>query len=138
MLSKYQNIIFAGLIWLLVGIMMIVRAVSWTEILSTNQLIIVLIIGGAIGIIKFLFIFKKTVHKQIDRLMNFEKEKNYFFKIYSLKSYILIACMMTVGIVLRNLEFIPKYVLFPIYLGIGLSMLLSSYQFFNFKYRKNK
>ena len=38
--------------------------------------------------------------------------------------------MMTGGITLRHLEFIPIYILFALYIGIGIAMLLTSILFF--------
>lgn len=137
-MKKYNLILTAGIIWLLVGIMLINRALSWTNTVPDGWLLVVILLGLLIGVVKYLLIFGKVGKKNIKRIEDFKEEKNNFFKLYSPKTYLIIILMITGGIILRHLEFIPKYVLLPLYLGIGIAMSLASFLFFIKKYKNIK
>ncbi len=131
---KKNNLkIIAGILWLLVGIMLISRAISWILEIPNGWLIISILLGLLIGFAKYYMVFKKVSLKNINRISSFKEEKISILKLYSPKSYLMIVVMIVGGITLRHLEFIPKYTLFPVYLGIGIAMILGSFLFFRLK-----
>jgi hypothetical protein len=98
------------------------RAYSWIEILTNTQLWIGILISLPLAIIKIYFIFHKLTTKNIKRIQAFELSSVSIWEFHVLKDKILILLMIIIGSVLRHTPFIPKFTLFPIYLGIGIAM----------------
>lgn len=124
--GKHILILISGLLWSIVGLFLISLTVKWLEHLSTTIIITDGFIGILLGLTIAFFGFSKIARKNIDRIQQYEKEKVCVWAFQKWTSYVLIAFMMTLGILMRNAAFIPKYVLSPIYIGIGLALFLSS------------
>ncbi|MDA3781367.1 MAG: hypothetical protein PF487_14245 [Bacteroidales bacterium] len=115
-------ILITGIIWLIASIILTLRAYNWVVLLSTSQLIIGLITALVLSIIKIYFVFRKLTLKNIERIKLYKQKTISIWQFHILKDKLLIVLMILIGIALRSALFIPKYVLFPIYLGIGISM----------------
>jgi hypothetical protein len=83
------------------------------------------------AIFQFL-IFGKLVKKHTQRILAY-KEKQFFLKFFDVKSFIIMAFMMTFGIVLRATNIAPEQFIAVFYTGLGsalfLAGLLFGYQF---------
>nr|WP_288231172.1 hypothetical protein [uncultured Gardnerella sp.] len=84
------------------------------------------------GIFQFL-IFGKLVKKHTQRINGYAEEKQFFLKFFDVKSFIIMAFMMTFGIVLRATNIAPERFIAVFYTGLGsalaLAGLLFGYQF---------
>ncbi len=130
--SKTTLVLITGFIWTTIGLMLIGKATNLIEILSTNQLVISCVLGIILSFVKVHFVFNKTTKHNISRIMNLKHRRVSIFAFHTFKFYILILFMIGFGILLRNLDFVPKYVIFPIYIGVGIGMLYSSLKYFIF------
>ena len=124
-------IIISGLIWSCVGIFLNILALSWLKSVNNMQIFISVIIGLLVGLVIARFGFGNIANKNVKRILAYPKHAC-IFAFQEWKSYILIAIMMNLGIFLRTTGLIPKYILVPMYLGIGTALFLAS-----FKYYKN-
>lgn len=83
-----------------------------------------------IGIVGAYFFFTKVflnIYKRnVDRIINSELEKHCAFSFFDLKGFLTMAFMITFGISLRSVPFIPKLYLGTFYIVIGLSLLASA------------
>lgn len=61
----------------------------------------------------------------------------YFWKFFDLKSYIIMAIMMTGGILLRKFSLIPIIVLGPLYTGIGFALFACGVRFIYVFFKKD-
>lgn len=130
--EKRTLVLITGFIWTAVGLVLIIRALGWIEFLNINQIIISCTLGIALGFAKLHFVFNKTTKDNIHRIMNLKSHKVSILAFHTFKFYILIVLMIGFGTLLRNLDFIPKYTILPIYLGVGMAMLYSSLKYFIF------
>ena len=84
------------------------------------------------AIFQFL-IFGKLVKKHTQRINGYVEEKQFFLKFFDVKSFIIMAFMMTFGIVLRATNIAPEQFIAVFYTGLGsaltLAGLLFGYQF---------
>lgn len=135
--KKIILILITGLIWTTVGIMLIKRAFTWFPNFTLLESVFTVFAGIILAYIKTRFIFIKATNKNIHRIMNLSGNKVFVFAFHSFKFYILILIMIGFGTLLRSLEFIPKYAIFPIYLGVGLAMIYGSYIYYLY-FSKNK
>ena len=120
--KKNTLILITGIIWLYASFALLSRAYSWIEILTLFQFYIGLAIAFPLAIVKIYFIFNKLTVKNIKRIQSFKQKKISIWEFHIAKDKILIILMVFFGIILRHTPFIPKYVLFPIYIGIGIAM----------------
>lgn len=118
----------AGLIWSVAGFILIERAYGWLDDLETVQLIIVLSLGTGLSLIFYFFGFIKIARKNLNRI-NTLPESVCIFAFTAWKGYLIIAFMVTAGILLRNSAF-PKHYLSVLYVAMGGSLLMGSSLFY--------
>lgn len=124
-------IVISGLMWSVVGIFLNVLAFGWLKYFNNMQILITIILGLFVGWLIAHFGFGKIANKNINRILAYPKEVC-VFAFQEWKSYILIVVMMSMGIFLRTTGILPKFILAPMYIGIGTALFLAS-----FKYYKN-
>ncbi|MCD4770733.1 MAG: hypothetical protein K8R35_11275 [Bacteroidales bacterium] len=130
--KKYLYII-SGLMWIVAGMMLMNFARVWlTECEGQNRWVFCLS-GFLLALVIHRFGFLKVVDKNLGRIepMN---DKPCVFAFISWKSYLLIAVMITFGILLRH-SLLPHQYLAIIYIGIGFGLFLSSIRYFRFYLR---
>jgi hypothetical protein len=125
--NKNVLLFIAGLLWLAVGTMLLIFAISWLQHVPQNPRILL----AAIGVILALFIhhfgFLKVVDKNLRRISPMEG-KQCVFSFMSAKSYLLVAVMVGIGYLLRHSP-LPKPYLAVMYSAIGLALILSSVRY---------
>lgn len=126
--NKRHLIYFAGLMWIGVGVMLDSLAAGWLIHYGKNSAYLFLVIGFVAALVIHHFGFLKVVDKNLGRISKMEG-KRCAFSFMSWKSYILVAVMVTMGVLLRH-SAIPKQYLAMLYIGIGTALLLSSIRYF--------
>ncbi len=127
--QKPVLLILAGLLWLATGIMLVTMAIIWLRN-SSNEYVVWYAIGGIFaGLLIHHFGFLRIVDKNLGRIRQIDG-KYCAFGFMPIKSYLLIALMMTMGILLKH-SALPKEYLSVIYLGIGVALILSSARYFH-------
>lgn len=134
---KHILVLIAGFLWTGVGLLLIRLSFRWYSELSTSMLVFAISIGLIMGGIIAYFGFSGLANKNIDRINNY-KNKVCIWAFQKWTSYILIAFMMSLGIFMRNSPYVPKYILIPIYTGIGLALFLSSFRYYIFLVNSRK
>lgn len=136
--KKYLPL-FAGIVWgiagsavLIIGLPALVSgwSIPWLSILIST------VIFGLF----FKFVFFRLFKKHIARIDAFEQEKICAFAFFDVKGYIIMACMITLGIVIRTTEILPPVYLGMLYTGLGFAMLGAAVCFIIsfFNRRRNK
>jgi len=126
--DKRVLIILAGLMWISAGIMLMILAYGWLRNPQIDLPVIFAAAGILAGTIIHRFGFSKIVAKNLNRIIPMEGKKC-AFSFIPWKSYLLIALMSFLGILLRN-SILPKQYLSVIYISIGLALTLSSTRYF--------
>ena len=75
------------------------------------------------------FIFGKLVKKHTARIRAYEEERHFFLKFFDLKSFAIMAVMMSGGIALRSSGLAPERFIAFFYTGLGASLLLAGLLF---------
>ena len=75
------------------------------------------------------FIFGRLVKKHTARITGYEEERHFFLKFFDVKSFIIMAVMMTGGIALRASGLAPERFIAFFYTGLGASLLLAGLLF---------
>jgi hypothetical protein len=121
-------LLMAGIVWVLVGIMLLVFAFSWLSMVPHVHKALLTGCGIGLALLVHHLGLLKIVDKNVNRitLMN---TKQPLFLFIPWKSYLTIGVMITTGVVLRH-SAVPKQYLSIAYIGMGLALVLSSVRYF--------
>ncbi len=115
-------LLIAGLVWLAAGIN-IFRLGAPDMASSWNDPIPPLLCALVVFLAFFLLIFRRLIAKHTMRILACEEERILFLYFFDKKSYLLMAFMMTFGILLRASRLVPPLILGTFYAGLGASLI---------------
>lgn len=119
--SKKTLLIYAAIVWMFAGGM--VMKLGYEVLLAAQGYkMISVIVAIGVFLIFYFSIFSKMVHKHEKRIKNKEKERLCVFSFFDVKGYVIMACMMTLGVVIRSMSFIPPMYWAPFYVGLGTAL----------------
>ena len=75
------------------------------------------------------FIFGRLVKKHTCRICSYTEERHFFLKFFDVKSFVIMAVMMSGGIGLRASGLAPERFIAVFYTGLGASLLLAGLSF---------
>lgn len=87
------------------------------------------LLSALVFIVFQIFIFRRLVKKHTARISAYEEELHFFLKSFDVKSFIIMAVMMTGGIWLRSSGVAPDRFIAFFYTGLGASLLLAGLLF---------
>ena len=113
----------AGIIWLIAGFNVCrIGVVSWLDLDATT---LVMVIGSIVTMILFSMMFVKMLFKNVQRIRKIEVEKRKVWDIMPMKSYVIMAFMITFGVLLRNCPVIPRAFIASFYVGLGSALMMA-------------
>lgn len=118
----------AGVLWGAAGAMLCARACGWLASEDTAHALLHLTIGAVCGALIYRFKFSRVADKNIRRIGRLAG-RAHPLAFQSPPTYLLIAFMMSLGIVLRR-SALPRHLLAILYLGIGLGLVLASLRYY--------
>ena len=117
---KYLLLI-AGIVWMIAGGNIL--RIGFVEFVSSwNQHFIYLIEIVCVFMVFMGLIFYRMVNKHHNRISQIEEDKVPFYQFFDRKSYIIMICMITGGVAIRNANILPRIIIGVLYCGIGLSL----------------
>lgn len=128
---------FAAWVWTFAGGMLLHKGYVFFY-QSGNYIWLRLIISIISGILFYVFMFSKISLKHTHRIMNLDAEKPCLFSFFSLRSYILMSIMISIGIFLRKSGLIPVFYLSVLYVTMGIPLFTSAFRFYYFGFLFNK
>ena len=126
--SKRVLLLVAGLVWGFAGLRVFTLG-KGDVVLNKGNVFISIVFSITIFYIFFNFIFKKIFIKHAKRIINSKLEKQCIFSFFDIKGYIVMGCMMTFGIVIRNLGVLDNTLLGNFYIGLGAALFLAGLTF---------
>ena len=128
--SKNTLLLIACLVWCFAGFNILkIGIIAYSNFLSAINFALSL----AVFAIFQVFIFGKLVKKHTARINAYKENKQFFLNFFDIKSFIIMAFMMTFGILLRASNIAPEQFIAVFYTGLGsaltLAGLLFGYQF---------
>jgi hypothetical protein len=130
--AVHKNLLLflSGLMWVAVGIMLDTFATGWLKTYGRDNWWIYASGGIACALVIHHFGFLRLVDKNLGRISKMQG-KRCVFAFMTWKSYLIVAVMVTMGIMLRHSS-IPKQYLSILYIGIGTALILSSIRYFRY------
>lgn len=112
-----------GLIWLVAGINVCkIGVTSWKCLDSTS---VMMIVGCMVTLMLFSVMFVKMLFKNVRRIQKIDIGKRRIWDIMPIKSYVIMAFMITLGILLRHCPIIPLSFIAWFYVGLGAALSLA-------------
>lgn len=99
-------------------------------VLYPNYLSVVnMLLSAAVFAVFQHFIFGRLVVKHTKRILGYAEERQFFLKFFDVKSFVIMAVMMSGGIYLRSSGLGPEGFIAVFYSGLGASLLLAGILF---------
>lgn len=124
--KKNTLLLLACLVWTGAGFQVLRTGLhEYTPYLSFLNLILSL----AVFSIFQAFVFGPLVKKHTKRIHEYNEPFQFFFKFFDRKSFLIMAFMMTGGILLRRFSLVPASFIAVFYSGLGASLMLAGILF---------
>lgn len=124
--KKNTLLLIACFVWTAAGFNILrIGIMAYSSYLS---LLNIILSAAVFGIFQY-FIFGRLVKKHTKRISDYEEEKHFFLKFFDLKSFIIMAFMITGGIYLRTSGLGPERFIAVFYSGLGASLFLAGILF---------
>ena len=128
--KKHHLVFFACVVWMIAGFNVLKIGIEsynkYRTILNYGLTILVFLVFW------FMVFYKLTV-KHTTRIQGYEEEKQFFYKFFDLKSFFIMAFMISFGIIIRTFHLLPERFIAVFYTGIGAALFLAGVLFgFNY------
>ncbi|WP_312373111.1 hypothetical protein [Lachnoclostridium sp.] len=125
-IKKRNLLLLASVVWLLAGFNILrIGIISYKD----NLTIINLFISIVIFILFWFMVFGKLVRKHTYRIINYNEEKQFFLKFFDIKSFFIMAFMISFGIGIRLSNIFPDLYIAVFYSGLGAALFLAGILF---------
>ena len=126
-IKKQPLIAVAGVVWLLAGLNVAFLGVrAAVDMRGVAAIILIALAGGAVVVFSaFHSMFSRLVKKNARRIADLEGDRHLVFRFFDRRSYIMMAVMMTFGIVMRAIGLFPNWFIAFFYTGLGLALALA-------------
>ena len=118
-----------GLLWTAIGTKITITGVSHYLLVDRPLNLLWMIPLSILVFAAFYMMFTGVVRKYSARIMSMTEEKTSIFRTFSLKGYIVIAFMISLGIVLKRIPAIPSNFFAWFYCGLGPGLLSAGLRF---------
>ena len=118
-----------GLLWTAIGTKITITGVSHYLLVDRPLTLLWMIPLSILVFAAFYMMFTGVVRKYSARIMSMTEEKTSIFRTFSLKGYIVIAFMISLGIVLKRIPAIPSNFFAWFYCGLGPGLLSAGLRF---------
>lgn len=124
--KKKTLLLIACFVWAVAGFNILrIGLLAYTIHLSVLNLFLSILVFAVFQY----FIFGRLVQKHTKRIMGYEETNQFFLKFFDVKSFIIMAIMMTGGIYIRVSKLVPERFIAVFYTGLGASLLLAGILF---------
>ena len=124
--KKHTLLLLACVVWSIAGWNVLRIGLScYPPYLSVLNLLI----SAAVFALFEKMVFGRLVTKHTRRIRAYEQEHLFFLHFFDTKSFLIMAFMMTGGILIRSLSLLPESVIAVFYTGLGSALLLAGVLF---------
>ena len=124
---KKQNLLLlAGIVWMIAGFNVLQIGL---ETYVEYRMIINYAITLMVFIVFWFMVFHKLTIKHTKRIHEFEEELQLFYKFFDLKSFLIMAFMISFGIIIRKFRLLPDRFIAVFYTGLGAALFMAGVLF---------
>lgn len=124
--KKRTLLMIACLVWGIAGFNVLrIGILAYAKYMGILNVLLSL---GVFAVFQFC-VFGKLVRKHTKRIRNYPEPRQFFLKFFDVKSFIIMAVMMSGGIAVRALNLAPERFIAVFYTGLGAALLLAGILF---------
>lgn len=124
--KKENLLLLASIVWAIAGFNVLrIGIIAYKGNLSLVNFLFSILIFAVFQ----LMVFGKLVRKHTKRIINYQQERQLFLKFFDIKSFFIMAFMITFGIGLRVSGICPDIFITVFYTGLGASLFLAGLLF---------
>ena len=123
-IKKQTLLLLASLVWMIAGFNVLRIGI---ETYAEYQTVINYIVTIIVFLLFWFMVFYKLTNKHTIRIQGYEEEKQLFYKFFDLKSFLIMAFMISFGIIIRSFHLLPERFIAVFYTGLGAAL----FSFFN-------
>ena len=124
--NKMTLLLFAAIVWIIAGVNVLrIGILLYPPYLSIINVLLSIVV---FAVFQF-FIFGRLVKKHTRRINSYTEERQFFLKFFDLKSFIIMAVMISGGISIRAFHLLPEQFIAVFYTGLGASLTLAGILF---------
>lgn len=124
--KKHNLLLIASIVWLIAGFNVLRIGIQTYKGYTT---LFNFFLSAIVFIIFWFMVFYKLTKKHTHRIFAYEIEKQFFLKFFDIKSFIIMALMMTFGIMIRTFNLLPDRFIAVFYTGLGSALFLAGILF---------
>lgn len=124
-IQKQYLFVWASIIWMAAGFNILRIGI---EAYQSNFTFFRLLLSLAVFFLFQFFVFGRLVKKHSKRILEYE-EPQWFFRFFDRKSFIIMAVMITAGVLLRSSGAAPDAAIAVFYTGLGSALFLAGISF---------
>ncbi len=130
-----QFLVFmAGVVWILAGVNILrIGIMTWINISSFQLFRVCEAI--VVFLLFFNFVFKKLFYKHTKRIEQ-KKDKSCPFAFFDMKGWIVMAVMITVGILVRKFQLLPNTFISVFYVGLSSALIITGVLFLGYGWKR--
>ena len=130
-----QFLVFmAGVVWILAGVNILrIGIMTWINISSFQLFRVCEAI--VVFLLFFNFVFKKLFYKHTKRIEQ-KKDKSCPFAFFDVKGWIIMAVMITVGILVRKFQLLPSTFISVFYVGLSSALIITGVLFLGYGWKR--
>lgn len=125
--DKINLLAIAALVWTVVGVNILRIGLESYAVGHVSVLNVVLSV--VVGSVFWFFVFSRLTAKHTKRIVGSDERRQYFWKFFDLRSFVIMAVMMTGGILIRTLSLAPTVFIAVFYTGLGTALTLAGLLF---------
>lgn len=118
--KKQYLLLIAGCVWMFAGLMVIKTGYPFLQ--ESTSLGLILLGASITFLIFYLKIFSKLVRRHEIRVRDYEEDRVAFWRFFDKKQYVIIAIMMSGGILIRSYHLVPDWFIAFFYSGLGFAL----------------
>lgn len=117
--KKETLLILASIVWLIAGFNILrIGVISYIG----NITLLNIFLSAVVFLIFWFMVFYKLVVKHTNRIRQYQEEFQFFLKFFDVKSFCIMAIMMTFGITIRVFHLTPDIFIAVFYSGLGAAL----------------
>lgn len=125
-----------GIIWLVAGVNVVrIGVLTWAALDGASAW---LIVGCMLTLAAFSMMFVKMVFKNVRRIHQIPPERRKVWNCMPLKSFLIMAFMIALGVTMRNMPQVPREFIAFFYVGLGTALSVAGVVYLSYFFAPHK
>lgn len=129
--SRHILLITAGIVWTIAGANILrIGIITWQQ--SSQAWLFQMAEATAVFLLFFIFVFRKLYYKHTRRIEEKQSDQNCPFSFFDAKGWIIMALMISIGIVVRVFHLLPDSFISVFYTGLAIALIATGILFIRY------